>query len=130
MDKVVLILGSIVLFLGSISHAREPNVLPRHYDYGGGYTMPDGEWGSGDTFLVIALPIAVVMVIALPHIFDGKLAGWGSISPTMSRQSWADGYRWPFPVMTAGGSVGLLPDYGCTAGKSYKFPTRSLCGSY
>ncbi len=98
-------MGALVLFLGS-AQARDPNVLPRHYDYGRGYTMPNGEWTGGDTFLVIALPIAVVMVIALPHVFDGEFECW----PV-----------WKFTLPKLGTNV---PKMG-----TYKFPTRSLCES-
>ncbi len=71
MGKVLLIL---VIF--SSAFARDPDVLPHDYEYRDQQTMGGSEWGSGDTFIAIALPIAALMVVALPIIFDGKDQEW------------------------------------------------------
>lgn len=88
------------------AHARDPDVPyePPH-EWGERETVGGSNWSGGDTFIAIALPIAAVMLLTLPHIFDGEHE------------------RWPvhkFALFNVIEQQRIL----------YKFPTRSLCGSY
>lgn len=66
----------IILFLVSSAYARDPDVLP-HDDYYNEHTTVGGSaWSGGDTFICIALPVAVILTLALPHVFDGKYECW------------------------------------------------------
>lgn len=97
MGKIIIIM----LIWVATSYARDPDVLPRDYGYGEYPTVGGSKWSGGDIFLAIALPIAVAMVIVLPHIFDGE------------------DQEWPVHKFR----LHLLSNVN-------KFPTRILCGSY
>ena len=68
----------ILLLVVKVTFARDPDLPPPDYGYDERETVGGGRWTSGDMFIAIALPIAVVLTLALPHVFDGE-----SISPPM-----------------------------------------------
>ncbi len=74
MDKLFLMLVTLLVTF-QVTHARDPDVEyePR---YGERYTVGGSGWSGGDTFIAIALPVAVMMLIALPHLFDGEFERW------------------------------------------------------
>ena len=110
MRKIVIACLTIVA-LCLTAQARDPYWIPPDYEYDERETIGGSEWTGGDTFIAIALPIAVAMVIALPHIFSGNRTDECAISPLSINkfqhftQKHASNYE-------------------------YKFPTRRLCGSY
>ncbi len=104
--KTGLILGALVLFLGS-AHARDPD-LPPPERYGERETVGGSNWSGGDTFIAIALPIAVVLTLVLPHVFDGEYQDW--------------------PVYKF--RLHLLSNVNKTGNLFIRFPTRIPCASY
>ena len=106
MKIIAIILLVNLIFLVNTGYARDPDVSYDH-DYGERVTVGGSKWDSGDTFLVIALPIAVVMLLTLPHVFDGKSQTW----PTYKFRRKLSAH---YPRII----------------RSPKFPTRSLCESY
>ena len=90
----------VILLLATIAHARDPDTSDPIY-YGEAETVGGSEWTAGDTFLAIALPLAIAGLIVLPHIFDGECQDW----PV---------HKFALPNMGKN-----LPNLG-----SFKFPTR------
>lgn len=132
--KIGLILGALVLFLGSVQ-ARDPDVLPYDYEYGERTVVGGSQWSGGDTFICIALPVAVVLTLVLPHWFDGECRDWpvGKFENALSGHL-SGHYVWIQRNLFLHNNIANVSVRGNETdfvGKSLqKFPTRSLCGSY
>lgn len=101
--KLILILVTLLVTF-AVTHARDPDLPPPEH-YGERPTVGGSEWTGGDTFIAIALPVAVVLMLALPHIFDGEYQDW----PV-----------YKFRLLNKRGHSRTM----------FKFPMRQLCESY
>ncbi len=97
-----------ILIIFAVTQAREPDVLPHHYEYGYSYTVGGSEWTFADTWVLCGVMTIATMVVMLPVIFDGKDERW----PVYKFRQ--------YTLIYSGFRSKLSP----------KFPTRSLCGSY
>ncbi len=103
--KYILILT--IFCLTSISFARDPDALPRDYQYGERQTVGGSGWSGADTFVLCGVAVMAAMVFALPSIFDGESQAW----PTYKFRRKLSAH---YPRII----------------RSPLFPTRRLCGSY